>query len=67
MWQLVSIVYTIASTTLIGCLMIAALVVGYDEIIHIIVVCVGGAILALPISYVVAKHMYALGRESSGN
>ena len=60
-WQLFSAVFTIASGTVIGVLMTIALVIGFDEIPHIIGVCIAGFFLAIPIAYVVAKKMQSMG------
>lgn len=60
-WQLLGAVFTIASGTVIGVLMTIALVIGFDEIPHIIAVVIAGLILSLPISWFVAKKMQSLG------
>jgi len=46
-----------AATVLIGVFMIAALVIGFDDIPHIISAAVIGALVAIPISVVVTKKV----------
>lgn len=65
-WALFSAVFTIASGTTIGVLMTIALIIGFDEIPHIIAVSIAGLILSVPISYIVAKKMQALGIAKPG-
>ncbi|MFW2176450.1 MULTISPECIES: hypothetical protein [unclassified Moraxella] len=60
-WPLFSMVFTIASGTTIGVLMTIALVLGFDEIPQIIMVCIAGLVLSVPIAYFVAKKMQTLG------
>lgn len=60
-WALFSAVFTIASGTTIGILMAIALIIGFDEIPHIIGVCIAGFFLAMPIAFIVAKKMQSLG------
>ncbi len=64
-WLLLSVIFTIASGTTIGILMTIALVIGYDEIPHIITVAIVGLILSLPISWIVTKKMQTLGIAKS--
>ncbi len=56
-WTLYSVVFTIALTVVIGVLMIASLVMGFREIVHIQIVIAVGLVLCLPISWVVTKKM----------
>ena len=60
-WALFSAVFTIASGTTIGVLMAIALIIGFDEIPHIVGTCIAGFFLAIPIAYVVARKMQSLG------
>lgn len=60
-WALFSAVFTIASGTTIGVLMAIALIIGFDEIPHIITACIAGFFLSMPIAYVIAKKMQSLG------
>ncbi|WP_019672638.1 hypothetical protein [Psychrobacter lutiphocae] len=56
-WQLLSMIWGMAATVLIGVLMIAALVIGFDDIPHIIATAVVGALVAIPISFVLTKKI----------
>lgn len=60
-FPLLSLVFTIASGTTIGLLMTIALVLGFDEIPHIIMVALTGLILSMPIAWIVAKKMQNFG------
>lgn len=55
MTRLASMLYSIIATTLAGTGVIAVLVAGYDTVIPILVSAGIGAVIALPISYMVAK------------
>lgn len=56
-WALLSMVYSMAATVIVGVLMIAALVIGYDEIPHIIGVAIVGLVVSVPISFVFTKKI----------
>lgn len=56
-WQLLSMIWSMAATVLIGILMIAALVTGFDDIPHIIATAVVGALLAIPVALVLTKRI----------
>lgn len=60
-FPLLSLIFTIASGTTIGVLMTIALVLGFDEIPQIIMVCIAGLILSVPIAWIVAKRMQSIG------
>lgn len=60
-WALFSMVFTIASGTTIGVLMAIALIIGFDEIPHVLAVCSAGLVLSVPIAYMIAKKMQTLG------
>jgi hypothetical protein len=55
MLRLASILYSIIGTTSAGILIIAALTAGYDTLVPILIAAGAGALLALPISYLVAQ------------
>lgn len=55
MLRLASVLYSIIGATSAGVLIIAALTAGYDTLVPIVVAAVVGALLALPISYFVAR------------
>ena len=60
-WQLFSAIFTIASGVTIGVFMTIALVVGFDEIPHIIATAIVGLSVSIPIAWVVAKKMQMMG------
>lgn len=65
-WPLLSMIYSMTATVLIGVAMIAALVIGYNEIPHIITVAIVGLILSVPISiYYTKKIGNITGEEKS--
>lgn len=57
MLRLASILYTLISTTLAGTGVIAVLVAGYDTLVPILIAAGIGAVIALPISWAVARSM----------
>jgi len=64
MIRLASILYSIIATTLSGSLIVAALTMGYDTLMPILIGAGVGAILAVPVSVVVAR---AIVRETSAS
>ena len=59
-WQLLSMVWGMAATVLIGVLMITALVIGFDDIPHIIGVAIVGALIAIPVALMVSKKLNSI-------
>ncbi len=57
MFRLASILYSIVATTLSGIGVIAVLSAGYDTVMPIIISAAIGAVVALPVSYLVAKKI----------
>lgn len=57
MLRLASILYSLIATTLAGTGVIAVLTAGYDGLTPILIAAGAGAVLALPISYLVAKRL----------
>jgi len=55
MLKVASLIYTMASASLMGALIVAALVSGYDTLPYVAGAAIVGAILALPVSYFIAK------------
>jgi len=55
MFRLASMLYSIIGTTLAGSLMVAALTAGYDTLIPILVAASVGAVVALPVTWLVAR------------
>ncbi|AWT49358.1 hypothetical protein DLE54_07435 [Psychrobacter sp. YP14] len=56
-WQLLSMIWGMAATVIIGVFMVAALVTGFDDIPHIISTAVVGALVAIPIALIVTKKI----------
>jgi hypothetical protein len=61
MFRLASILYSLISTSLAGTGIIAVLVAGFVSVQAILAAAVAGAVLALPVSWIVAKQMYSAG------
>ena len=57
MLRLASVLYSLIGTTLGGSLMVAALVSGFDTLIPILIAAASGFVLAVPVSYFIAKAM----------
>lgn len=57
MIRLAGVLYSIISTTLAGSAIIAALVMGYDTLVPILIAAAIGFLAALPASYFVAKEI----------
>lgn len=55
MFRLARILYSIIASTLAGSFIIAALVTGYDTMVPILIAAALGAVLGIPVSYLVAK------------
>ena len=55
MMRLASILYSLISTTVAGTLVIAALTMGYDTLVPILMAAGIGCVVSLPVAYVVAK------------
>ncbi|KEJ89686.1 hypothetical protein [Sulfitobacter donghicola] len=60
MFRLASILYSIVGTTLAGIGVIAVLSAGYDTLVPILIAAAVGAVVALPVSYIVAGKILAL-------
>lgn len=59
-WQLLSMIWSIAATVLVGVLIVIALVSGFDGIPQIIAASVIGALIAIPVALVVSKKLSAI-------
>ncbi|QIE41964.1 hypothetical protein [Meridianimarinicoccus aquatilis] len=59
MLRLASLLYSLIGTTLAGSAIVVALVAGFDGLQGIVVAAAVGALLALPVSYVIAQKLYA--------
>ncbi len=55
MLRLASMIFPVASATLMGALIVAALATGYDTSTYVVIAAAIGAVLALPVSYFVAR------------
>ena len=58
MVHLVKILYSLIATTLSGTGVVVALVSGYGTLVPILVMAAVGAVLAAPVSYLVARKLY---------
>jgi len=61
MLRLASLIYTVASATVMGVFIVIALASGYDTLEYVVIAAVVGAIVALPVSYFVAKAIKEMG------
>ncbi len=61
MLKIASLIYTIASATVMGIFIIIALVSGYDTMQYVVIAAVAGAIIAMPVSYLIAKAIKEMG------
>lgn len=59
-FPLLSAIFTIASTVVIGILMIVAFVTGYDSATYILGAIGVGFLLSLPITFIVTKKLSAM-------
>lgn len=64
---LLSMMYSMTATVLIGIIMIAALVSGFNEIPHIITVAIVGALLAIPLAIYFTKKIGSITGEEPRN
>ena len=61
MLRLASLIYTMASATLMGVFIVIALTAGYDTLKYIVAAAAIGAVVALPVSYYIAKAIKEMG------
>lgn len=57
MFRLASILFSMIATTCAGIFVIAALTMGYDTLYPILVAAAAGLVVALPVTWVVAKKI----------
>lgn len=57
MFRLFSILYAIGGTTLAGSAMVVALTTGHDTLIPIVAAAAIGALIAVPICWIVARRL----------
>ena len=58
MLRLAGILYSLIATTLAGSAVIAVLVAGYDTLVPILIAAAAGFLVALPVSWMVARALY---------
>lgn len=64
-WSLFCVVYLIAVTVTMGIFIVAALVTGFDEIVHILIVVILGMIVAIPEALFFSKKVGSItGNEA---
>ncbi|MER2162561.1 MAG: hypothetical protein ABS921_00345 [Psychrobacter alimentarius] len=64
-WSLFCVVYLIAVTVTMGVFIVAALVTGFDEIVHILIVAILGMIAAIPEALFFSKKVGSItGNEA---
>jgi hypothetical protein len=61
MFKIASLIYTVASATMMGIFIIIALVSGYDTLKYVAAAAAIGALAAIPVSYLVAKAIKEMG------
>lgn len=60
MSRLMMVIFSMASTTLMGVAIVVALTTGYDTLRPILVAAAIGFVLALPVSWVIARKIETL-------
>ncbi len=61
MFKIASLIYTVASATMMGIFIIIALVSGHDTLEYVVIAAAVGAFAAMPVSYFVAKAIKEMG------
>ncbi len=61
MFKIASLIYTVASATMMGIFIIIALVSGHDTLEYVVIAAAVGALAAMPVSYFVAKAIKEMG------
>ena len=61
MLRIASLIYTMASATLMGAFIVVALTAGYDTLWYVVGAAAIGAVVALPVSYFIAKAIKEMG------
>ena len=59
MLRLAGILYSLIGTTLAGSLVVVALGTGYDTLVPIVTGAFVGAVVALPVTWLVARSIYS--------
>lgn len=60
MLRLFSILYAMIGTSVAGIAMVIALTAGYDTLYYIVASVIAGAVLAVPVTWVIAKKLIKL-------
>ena len=58
MWRLAGILHLFIGSTLAGSAIIAALVMGYDDVNGVLIAALAGFVLSLPVTWLVARQLY---------
>ncbi len=58
MWRLASILHLFIGSTLAGSAIIAALVMGYDDMNGVLTAALAGFVLSFPVTWLVARQLY---------
>ncbi|MCR9109895.1 CTP synthetase [Marivita sp. XM-24bin2] len=58
MFRLAGILYSLIATTLSGTAIVAILTSGYGTLLPIVTAAVAGALVAFPVTYLVAREIY---------
>ena len=59
MLRLAGILYALIGTTLAGSAVVAALVTGHDTLVPIVACAAAGAVLGVPVTWLVARKVYS--------
>ncbi len=65
-WALFSVMYSIAATVIVGVLMIAALVTGFNEILHIQIAIGVGVLISIPAGLYFTKKVGSITGNEEG-
>ncbi len=66
-WPLFSMIYSMAATVIVGVLMIAALVTGFNEIPHIQIAVAVGLLVSIPAGLFFTKKIGSITGEEGKN
>jgi len=65
-WTLFSMIYSMTATVIIGVLMVAALVTGFNEIPHIQIAVVIGILISVPVGLFFTKKIGSITGDEEG-
>ncbi len=66
-WPLLSVVYSMAATVIVGLLMIAALVTGLNQIPHIQMAIAAGLVISIPVGLFFTKKIGSITGNEEGH